>query len=64
MDGILFPRGVVEGREGLKEHSERGGYEALKKVLGGLSPEDVTQEINLRGILPHVYREYGAHAHR
>ena len=34
MEGILFPKGIVEGREGLKEHRARGGYEALAKALG------------------------------
>ena len=29
MEGILFPRGMVEGREGLKEYQARGGYGAL-----------------------------------
>ena len=35
MEGILFPKGVVEGREGLKEYQARGGYEALAKALQG-----------------------------
>lgn len=33
MEGILFPRGVPEGREGLKEYRGRGGYEALAKFI-------------------------------
>ncbi|MGH7771623.1 MAG: complex I 51 kDa subunit family protein [Candidatus Binatia bacterium] len=50
MEGILFPRGVAEGREGLKEYHSRGGYEALKKVVKGLSPETVIQEISESGL--------------
>lgn len=33
MEGILFPRGVAEGREGLAAYRSRGGYEALKNAL-------------------------------
>lgn len=40
MDGILFPHGVPEGRETLKEYRARGGYEALAKALKA-SPEDL-----------------------
>ena len=37
MEGILFPRGVVEGLEGLDAYRARGGYEAVSR-LGELSP--------------------------
>ena len=44
MEGILFPRGVVEGREGLKEYQARGGYGALGKAVK-YTPEDVIKEV-------------------
>ncbi len=50
MEGILFPRGVVEEREGLKEYSSRGGYEALEKALKQLSSERVLQEVADSGL--------------
>ncbi|MEE9550721.1 MAG: NADH-ubiquinone oxidoreductase-F iron-sulfur binding region domain-containing protein [Candidatus Binatia bacterium] len=50
MEGILFPRGVVEGREGLKEYRARGGYRALEKALEGLSPEAIVQEVSESGL--------------
>lgn len=50
MEGILFPRGVVEGREDLKSYQARGGYQALEKVLKGWSPEAVIQEISDSGL--------------
>jgi len=52
MQGILFPSGVVEGRESFPAYRARGGYEALEKTLKGLSPEKVLQEVidsGLRG---------------
>lgn len=50
MEGVLFPRGVVEGREDLKEYRSRGGYHALEKALGELSPRQVIQEIAESGL--------------
>ncbi|MEK6601266.1 MAG: NADH-ubiquinone oxidoreductase-F iron-sulfur binding region domain-containing protein [Candidatus Binatota bacterium] len=50
MQGILFPRGVVEGREDLKGHRSRGGYVALEKALKGLTPQTVIHEINESGL--------------
>ena len=50
MEGILFPQGVVEGREGLKEYQSRGGYGALEKAVRSLSPEAVIQEISDSGL--------------
>jgi NADH-quinone oxidoreductase subunit F len=50
MEGILFPRGVVEGREGLKKYRARGGYDALEKALKQLSPEQVLQEVSDSGL--------------
>jgi NADH-quinone oxidoreductase subunit F len=52
MEGILFPKGVVEGREGLKEYQARGGYEALAKALQ-VTPEDVIQVISDAGLRGH-----------
>ncbi len=50
MQGILFPRGVVEEKEGLREYRSRGGYAALEKVLKDSTPESVIQEINESGL--------------
>ncbi len=52
MEGILFPKGVVEGHEGLKEYQARGGYEALTKALKG-SPDDVIKIISDAGLRGH-----------
>ncbi|HET9917093.1 MAG TPA: NADH-ubiquinone oxidoreductase-F iron-sulfur binding region domain-containing protein [Candidatus Binatia bacterium] len=52
MEGILFPKGVVEGREGLKEYQDRGGYEALAKALKG-NPEDVVRVVTDAGLRGH-----------
>ena len=49
MEGILFPRGVVEGREGLNEYRARGGYEGLAKALKS-TPEDVIQKVADAGL--------------
>jgi NADH-quinone oxidoreductase subunit F len=50
MEGILFPRGVVEGRESLEGYRSRGGYEALEKALKHFSPAQVIQEIAESGL--------------
>ena len=37
---------------GLKEYEAAGGYQAVRKALGRMSPQDVTEEVkksNLRG---------------
>jgi len=52
MEGILFPKGVVEGREGLKEYQARGGYEGLAKALKG-PPEDIIQVVSDAGLRGH-----------
>jgi len=49
MEGILFPRGLVEGREGLNEYRGRGGYEGLAKALKS-PPEDVIQKVTDAGL--------------
>ena len=51
MEGILFPRGVAEGREGLAQYRARGGYEALAKALKTSADEviKVVAEAGLRG---------------
>ncbi|HTF93062.1 MAG TPA: hypothetical protein VK632_08445, partial [Verrucomicrobiae bacterium] len=49
MEGILFPHGVAEGREGLAEYRARGGYEALVKALK-TSPEEVIQIVSAAGL--------------
>jgi NADH-quinone oxidoreductase subunit F len=50
MFGILFPHGVVEGREGLKTYRARGGYNALENAVTKSSPETVLQEITNSGL--------------
>lgn len=49
MEGILFPRGVAEGREGLAAYRSRGGYEALAKALKN-SPDEVIKAIMDAGL--------------
>lgn len=49
MEGILFPRGVAEGHEGLKEYRARGGNEALAKAIKG-TPEDIIKIISDAGL--------------
>src|SRR6476469_2495524 len=50
MEGVLFPRGVPEGREGFKEYRDRGGYQALEKTLRSVS-EEVIQIVSDAGLL-------------
>ena len=49
MEGILFPHGVPEGREGLKEYRARGGYEALSRFIKS-SPEEIIRQITDAGL--------------
>ncbi len=49
MEGILFPHGVAEVREGLAEYRARGGYEALVKAVKA-SPEEVIQIVSAAGL--------------
>ncbi len=51
MEGILFPRAVPEGREGLKEYRARGGYEALAQAITGDPGEliKIVSDAGLRG---------------
>jgi NADH-quinone oxidoreductase subunit F len=49
MEGILFPHGVVEGHEGLKEYKARGGYEAIATAIKG-APEDVIKIVSDAGL--------------
>ncbi len=51
MEGILFPHGVPEGREGLEKYRDRGGYEALAKAVKGPREEiiKVVSDAGLRG---------------
>src|SRR5918992_3264271 len=51
MEGILFPRGAPEGREGLEQYRARGGYRALAEALKN-PPEQLIQivsDVGLRG---------------
>ena len=50
MEGILFPRGVVEGREDLKSYKSRGGYSGLEKALKNLTAEAVLNEVSDSGL--------------
>lgn len=50
MEGILFPHGIVEGRESLEEYRERGGYQGLQKAIKQSSPEAVLKEITESGL--------------
>ena len=49
MDGVLFPHGVPEGREGLREYCTRGGYQALSKALKS-SPEELIKVVSDAGL--------------
>ncbi|HXG49856.1 MAG TPA: NADH-ubiquinone oxidoreductase-F iron-sulfur binding region domain-containing protein [candidate division Zixibacteria bacterium] len=49
MKGVLFPRGVVEGREDLGRYRDRGGYQALEKALRA-DPEDLVREVTEAGL--------------
>jgi NADH:ubiquinone oxidoreductase subunit F (NADH-binding) len=49
MEGILFPQGVVEAREGVKEYRARGGYEALTKAIKW-TPEEVIKIVSDAGL--------------
>ena len=51
MEGILFPRGVVAGQEGLEEYRARSGYKALTRAVK-TTPEGIIKEVSdaaLRG---------------
>src|SRR5262249_50467389 len=50
MEGILFPRGIAEGKEGLDAYRARCGYQALEKALKRMSPREVLQEIDASGL--------------
>jgi NADH:ubiquinone oxidoreductase subunit F (NADH-binding) len=49
MEGILFPHGVPQGHEGLKEYRARGGYEALAKAIR-MPPENVVKVVSDAGL--------------
>jgi len=49
MEGILFPRGIVEGREGLAAYRDRGGYLALAEALR-VPPEEVIKQVSDAGL--------------
>ena len=49
MEGILFPRGVPEGLEGLDAYRARGGYQAVER-LAGLSPREVIAKVEASGL--------------
>jgi NADH-quinone oxidoreductase subunit F len=49
VEGILFPRGVADGREGLSQYRARGGYEALVKAVKEI-PEEIIKVISDAGL--------------
>jgi NADH-quinone oxidoreductase subunit F len=49
MEGILFPHGVPQGHEGLKEYRARGGYEALAKAIR-TPPENIVKVVSDAGL--------------
>jgi NADH-quinone oxidoreductase subunit F len=49
VDGILFPHGVAEGREGLVQYRARGGYDALAKAIK-VTPEEIIKIISNSGL--------------
>src|SRR5512145_3240172 len=49
MEGILFPHGVAEGREGLAQYRARGGYQALVKSVKA-PPEEIIKVISDAGL--------------
>ncbi len=49
MEGILFPRGIVEGKEGFKDYRARGGYGALEKAIKG-PPDAIIREVTESGL--------------
>ena len=49
MEGILFPKGVVEGQETLDAYRARGGYQALAKAFK-TTPEEVIKLISEAGL--------------
>jgi NADH-quinone oxidoreductase subunit F len=49
MEGILFPRGVPEGREGLEPYRARGGYQALAKSIKA-APEEIIKTVTDAGL--------------
>ena len=51
MEGILFPHGVPERREGLEQYRARGGYEALAKSVKASADQviKVVADAGLRG---------------
>src|SRR6476659_3518058 len=52
MEGILFPKGVPEGRESLEQYRGRGGYDALAKAVQG-APENIIKTITDSGLRGH-----------
>jgi NADH-quinone oxidoreductase subunit F len=49
MEGILFPKGVVEGQETLDAYRARGGYQALAKAFK-TTPEEIIKLISEAGL--------------
>jgi NADH:ubiquinone oxidoreductase subunit F (NADH-binding) len=52
MEGILFPKGIVEGREGFAQYRARGGYDALAKALK-TTPDQLVACVSEAGLRGH-----------
>jgi NADH-quinone oxidoreductase subunit F len=50
MAGVLFAKGIVEGRESLDAYRARGGYEALAKVLKSMASQTVVATVTEAGL--------------
>jgi NADH-quinone oxidoreductase subunit F len=49
--GILFPSGVSREKETLHAYKARGGYQALERARGELTPEGVLAIVEAAGLL-------------
>src|ERR1044071_5066143 len=49
MQGVLFPNGVVEGRESLDDYRRRGGYQGLAKAVK-TTPDEIIKEVTDAGL--------------
>ncbi len=52
MEGILFRKGVIEGRETLDAYRARGGYEALAKAVKS-TPDEIIKIVSESGLRGH-----------
>lgn len=50
MERIIFPQGIPKEQESLHAYLQKGGYQALRKALHTLSPQDLVNEITKSGL--------------